>query len=156
MGHLRTGPGTRGSIPWSKRRTRRRVLADKANASKVNRDVLRGCHRDGIMRTAARHPPGIDPCGVQENAGQADLQTPLEGLSNAYATMQHRPTVRAGQNKTPSWCWWRSGRICGEPLSSNTSNSWLMNGARSLSCSMPMQPNGPAPGRNTYRQSTWR
>ena len=44
----------RGSIPWSKGRTRRRILADKACASKA---PCVGRHRDGIVRTAARHPP---------------------------------------------------------------------------------------------------
>jgi len=34
-----------------------RVLADKAYASKANRAVLRGRHRDGIMRKAARGRP---------------------------------------------------------------------------------------------------
>ena len=34
-----------------------RVLADKAYASKVNRASLRGKHRDGIMRKAARNRP---------------------------------------------------------------------------------------------------
>ena len=53
----KTGPGVPSSISWSKGRTRGRVLADKACASKANRDALRGRHRDGIMRTAARHRP---------------------------------------------------------------------------------------------------
>ena len=35
----------------------RRVLADKACASKANRERLRGKHRDGIMRKAARNRP---------------------------------------------------------------------------------------------------
>ena len=34
-----------------------RVLADKAYASKANREALRGHHRDGIMRKAARGRP---------------------------------------------------------------------------------------------------
>ena len=34
-----------------------RVLADKAYASKANRERLRGRHRDGIMRKAARNRP---------------------------------------------------------------------------------------------------
>lgn len=34
-----------------------RVLADKAYASRANRDALRGKHRDGIMRKAARNRP---------------------------------------------------------------------------------------------------
>lgn len=34
-----------------------RVLADKAYASKANRERLRGKHRDGIMRKAARNRP---------------------------------------------------------------------------------------------------
>ena len=34
-----------------------RVLADKADASKANRERLRGKHRDGIMRKAARNRP---------------------------------------------------------------------------------------------------
>ena len=34
-----------------------RVLADKAYASKANRASLRGKHRDGIMRKAARNRP---------------------------------------------------------------------------------------------------
>ena len=34
-----------------------RVLADKAYASRANRDTLKGKHRDGIMRTAARGRP---------------------------------------------------------------------------------------------------
>ena len=34
-----------------------RVLADKAYASKANRDLLRGRHRDGIMRKAVRGRP---------------------------------------------------------------------------------------------------
>ena len=34
-----------------------RVLADKAYASKANREQLRGKHRDGIMRKAARGRP---------------------------------------------------------------------------------------------------
>ena len=34
-----------------------RVLADKAYASKANRTTLRGKHRDGIMRKAARNRP---------------------------------------------------------------------------------------------------
>ncbi|MBD0864248.1 MAG: hypothetical protein GDA36_00870 [Rhodobacteraceae bacterium] len=47
-------------ISWSGR-----VLADKAYASKVNRDALRGCHRDGIMRKTARHQPGWPQQEVQ-------------------------------------------------------------------------------------------
>lgn len=35
----------------------RRVLADKAYASRKNRDMLRGRYRDGIMRKAARNRP---------------------------------------------------------------------------------------------------
>ncbi len=35
----------------------RRVIADKAHASKANRDRLRGKHRDGVMRKAARNRP---------------------------------------------------------------------------------------------------
>ena len=35
----------------------RRVLADKAYASKANRERLRGKHRDGILRKAARNRP---------------------------------------------------------------------------------------------------
>ena len=34
-----------------------RILADKAYASKANRDALRSKHRDGIMRKAARNRP---------------------------------------------------------------------------------------------------
>jgi len=34
-----------------------RVLADKAYASRANREALRGQHRDGIMRKAARGRP---------------------------------------------------------------------------------------------------
>ena len=34
-----------------------RVLADKACASRKNRDLLRDRHRDGIMRKAARNRP---------------------------------------------------------------------------------------------------
>ena len=34
-----------------------RVLADKAYASKANREKLRGKHRDGSMRKAARNRP---------------------------------------------------------------------------------------------------
>jgi len=59
------------------------------------------------VRKAARHPPVIDPW-----RGQAELQTPLAGLRNAYATMTHRPIVQAGQNKTPGWRWRQSGRTC--------------------------------------------
>ena len=35
----------------------RLVLADNAYASKANRERLRGKHRDGILRKAARHRP---------------------------------------------------------------------------------------------------
>ena len=34
-----------------------RVLADKAYASRANRDALKGVHKDGIMRKAARNRP---------------------------------------------------------------------------------------------------
>ena len=34
-----------------------RIMADKAYASKANREKLRGKHRDGIMRKAARNRP---------------------------------------------------------------------------------------------------
>ena len=44
-------------------------IGRQACASKANRDALRGRYRDGIMRTAARHPPVIDPCGLRNNAG---------------------------------------------------------------------------------------
>jgi len=81
---------------------------DKAYASKANRDALCDHHRDGIIRTAACYRP----LRAAENASEADLQTPLVGLRNAYATMTRRPIVRAGQNKTPSWRWWQSGRTC--------------------------------------------
>jgi len=65
---------------------------DKACASKANRGgcALRGRHRDGIMRTATRHPPVSAPW-----RGQADLQTLLAGLRNACATMPHRPKQNA-------------------------------------------------------------
>ncbi|MBD0864591.1 MAG: hypothetical protein GDA36_02780 [Rhodobacteraceae bacterium] len=82
--------------------------------------LWRGRQRDGIMRTAARHrspvinPSSSTPAGLGTTRGQADLQAPLAGLSNAYATMKHRPIVRAGQNKTSSWRWGQSGRTCGE------------------------------------------
>ena len=33
------------------------VLADKAYASKANRDALKGKHRDGILHTAVRNRP---------------------------------------------------------------------------------------------------
>ncbi|MBD0865973.1 MAG: hypothetical protein GDA36_10430 [Rhodobacteraceae bacterium] len=53
--------------------------------------ALHGRHRDGIMRTAARHRSlVIDPCGPGKTRGQADLQTPLEGLRNAYGMMTRR------------------------------------------------------------------
>jgi len=45
-------------------------LADKAYASKVNRDALRGCHRDGIMRKTARHQPLR---AWEQREGQAEL-----------------------------------------------------------------------------------
>ena len=48
---------------------------------------------------AARHRP---LAGFGKTRGQAELQTPLEGLRNAYATTKHRPIVRAGQNKRPA------------------------------------------------------
>ena len=35
----------------------RRILADKAYAAKANRDQLKGCYKDGIMRKAARGRP---------------------------------------------------------------------------------------------------
>lgn len=41
-----------------------RVLADKAYASKANRDMLRGRHRDGIMRKAVE----AAPCGLRKSA----------------------------------------------------------------------------------------
>ena len=37
--------------------TAQRVLADKACAGKANRAALKGQHRDGIMRKAARNRP---------------------------------------------------------------------------------------------------
>ena len=60
---------------------------------------------------SCEQPPVIDPCEPGKNMGYADLQTPLEGLRNAYATIKHRPIVRADQ-KTPSWRWRQSGRTC--------------------------------------------
>ena len=107
-GHLRTGPVAL-LISWSKGRTRRRVLADRACANQANRDALRGRHRDGIMHTAA---PSSILADFRKTRWQADLQTPLEGLRNAYATMKRRPIVRAGQNKMPDWRWWQSCGTC--------------------------------------------
>jgi len=78
-------------------------LADKAYASKANRDALRGRHRDGIMRMEpVIDPSSSTPAGFGKTRGQADIQTPLEGLSNAYATMKYRPIVRTGQNRRPA------------------------------------------------------
>ncbi|MBD0864241.1 MAG: transposase [Rhodobacteraceae bacterium] len=85
-GHLRTGSEPPGLIPWSKGRTRARVLADKACASRAKRAALRGCHRDGIMRNG---PPVIRPsstsAGFGTTRGQAEPRTPLAGLSSALA-----------------------------------------------------------------------
>jgi len=42
--------------------------------------LLRGRHRDGIMRKAARYLSlVIDPCVFGKTRGQAELQTPLPG-----------------------------------------------------------------------------
>ncbi|MBD0865479.1 MAG: hypothetical protein GDA36_07675 [Rhodobacteraceae bacterium] len=62
------------------------------------------------MTGSWNRPPVIDPCVPGKNAGAGcDLQTPLEGLRNAYATMKRRPIVRASQNKTPNGQWRQSG-----------------------------------------------
>lgn len=54
-------PANRAESPefgtMAKGTTAQRVLADKAYASKANREALRGKHRDGIMRKAARNRP---------------------------------------------------------------------------------------------------
>ena len=69
----------------------------------------RSRHRDGIMRTAARHRP-LRAC--EKHGGRLSSKQPLAGLCNAYATMKRRPIVRADQNKTSSWRWRQSGRTC--------------------------------------------
>ena len=59
--HIHTTPANRGESPefghMIKGTSAQRVLADKAYASKANREKLRGKHRDGIMRKAARGRP---------------------------------------------------------------------------------------------------
>ena len=115
-GHLRAGPGAPGLIPWSKGRTRRRVLADKA----CGKQGQPGCSAwSATVTGSCERPPVIDPssipAGLGKTRGQADLQPPLDGLRNAYATMKHRPIFWAGQNKTPSWRWRQSGGTCEEP-----------------------------------------
>ena len=58
---LRATPANRAESPefgcMIEGASARRVLADKAYASKANRERLRGKHRDGIMRKAARNRP---------------------------------------------------------------------------------------------------
>ena len=63
---LHTTPASRAGSPRSETMTEgagtegagaKRVLADKACAGKAGRATLRGEHRDGIMRKAARNRP---------------------------------------------------------------------------------------------------
>lgn len=58
---VRTTPANKGESPefatMIEGANAQRVLADKAYASKANRDMLRGRHRDGIMRKAVRGRP---------------------------------------------------------------------------------------------------
>jgi IS5 family transposase len=58
---VHTTPANRAESPgfghMIKAASAQRVLADKAYASKANRAALRGNHRDGIMRKAARNRP---------------------------------------------------------------------------------------------------
>ena len=58
---VHTTPANRAESPefgtMIERAKAQRVLADKAYASKANREKLRGKHRDGIMRKAARGRP---------------------------------------------------------------------------------------------------
>lgn len=58
---VHTTPANRGESPefatMINGANAQRVLADKAYASKANRDMLRGLHRDGIMRKAVRGRP---------------------------------------------------------------------------------------------------
>lgn len=58
---VRTTPANRAESPEFEAMidgaSAQRVLADKAYASRANREVLRGKHRDGIMRKAARGRP---------------------------------------------------------------------------------------------------
>lgn len=59
--HVHATPANRAESPEFETMTKgakaQRVLADKAYASKTNRAALKGHHRDGIMRKAARNRP---------------------------------------------------------------------------------------------------
>ncbi|MCZ7677039.1 MAG: IS5 family transposase [Roseovarius sp.] len=82
----------------------RRVLADKAYASKANRAALRGHDRDGIMRKAVRGRPLR---ALRETLQQADLQVPVP----CRTMLRHhetalgpcpRPPFRRGQDSRPT------------------------------------------------------
>jgi len=75
-----------GLIPWSKGRTRGRVLADKAYASKAP------CAVANVMGSCVQ-PPVIDP---RNRPLRAREQRGRQAIS-AYATVTRRPIVRAGQ-----------------------------------------------------------
>ena len=92
MGHLRTEPGAPGLIPWSKGRTRGRVLADKACASKTSRDALRGRH-------LCEWPPVIEPpCGLRNNAGAGGASNTACGVEQCLCH-DEAPPDSPGQPK---------------------------------------------------------
>ena len=95
----------------------RKALSTRSHPTSANRDVLRGRHRDGIMRTAARHRP----LRAREQRGGRLISKRRFRIKDCFGTMKHRPIFRAGQNKTPNWRWWQSGRTCGAPQTGSSS-----------------------------------
>jgi len=82
--HLRTGPGAPGFYTMVEGANTRAGIRRQGLCQQGQLGHLRGCHRDGIMRTAARHRSrAIDPCEPGNNAGVGRFPNAAFGLRTA-------------------------------------------------------------------------
>ena len=122
------------------------VLADKAYASKANRERLRGKHPPGsCARPQGRTEPPA--ARLREEVQQADLKTPLPGRANfrhdeTPLRSAPRPLFSGAPKCTPNRRWPRSGRTCSTPQT------------RSPSTRKPLQSHNPTSSRTAPAETS--
>lgn len=93
-----------------------RVLADKAYASKANRAALKGKHRDGILRKAARGRP----LRASEKRFNRLISKCRFRVEQVFGTMKglfglHRAAISASPIPTSIWSWLPSPKNYSNP-----------------------------------------
>jgi len=93
-----------------------RILADKAYASRANRATIKGTHRDGIMRKAARGRP----LRGSEKRFNKLISKRRFRVEQCFGTMKrlfglHRARYFGLAKTHAQMRWRRSGRTCSRP-----------------------------------------